>query len=128
MDNECAGASPLPRTTCDHSPKNNEAVSRRSFSRLGRSPERERVPQKLADPNLVQPNDSGRLRANEANSPDYLRIAGVLEMLPISRRTLARWMESGQIPHIRAGERVILFRRRDIERMLQRLTVGGAWQ
>lgn len=59
-------------------------------------------------------------------SHEYLRISGVLELLPISRRTLARWMESGMIPHIRAGARLVLFKRRDVERMLQRLTVGRA--
>ena len=63
-------------------------------------------------------------RGNDA----YLRTQGVLELLPISRRTLFRWMENGQIRYIRAGVRTILFRRTDIERMMQRLTVGGAWQ
>lgn len=57
---------------------------------------------------------------------EYLRTQGVLDLLPISRRTLFRWMDNGQLKYIRAGARLILFRRADIERMLQKLTVGRA--
>ena len=57
---------------------------------------------------------------------EYLRATSVLNLLPISRRTLERWKSQGRIPFIRAGSRLILYRRSDIEKMLTRFTVGRA--
>ena len=53
----------------------------------------------------------------------YLRSYDVLQLLPISLRTLKRWEKQGRMPIIRAGERLILYRRSDIERMLEKMTV-----
>ncbi len=55
----------------------------------------------------------------------YLRADGVLQMLPVSRRTLMRWQKQGRIPHIKAGARVTLYRVADIEKMLSRMTVNA---
>ena len=54
---------------------------------------------------------------------EYLRTAQALEYLPISRRTLERMKRRGQIPYIRATARLCLFRKTDIDRALEKLTV-----
>ena len=84
-------------------------------------------------PAIIDPRSAARAdRTPQGRDPtacakaEYLRTAGVLELLPISRRTLCRWMDSGRIKFIRAGSRLILFRRSDIEKMLTRFTVGRA--
>ena len=55
----------------------------------------------------------------------YLRAEGVLQMLPVSKRTLMRWQKQGRIPFIRAGKRVTLYRVADIEKMLAKMTVNA---
>ena len=55
----------------------------------------------------------------------YLRAEGVLQMLPVSKRTLMRWQKQGRLPFIRAGRRVTLYRVADIEKMLAKMTVNA---
>ena len=55
----------------------------------------------------------------------YLRAEGVLNMIPISKRTLMRWQKQGRIPHIKAGARVTLYRVADIEKMLANMTINA---
>ena len=81
----------------------------------------------VCPPRLGSPHShESHLHLGQDAVSEYLRTAGVLELLPISRRTLCRWMDSGRIRFIRAGSRLILFRRSDIEKMLARFTVGRA--
>ena len=64
---------------------------------------------------------------NDANTiregGDWMKAKGLLKQIPISRRTLERWKARGQIPFARVGPRLILYRRSDVERMLERLTI-----
>lgn len=53
----------------------------------------------------------------------WLRTEGLLKILPVSRRTLDRWRARNQIPFVRVGPKVLLYRRSDVERMLSRLAV-----
>ena len=69
-------------------------------------------------------NEVTKSEATTTQTPaGYMRADGVLQMLPISRRTLERWKKQGRLPIIRAGERLILYRRSDIEKMLEKMTV-----
>ena len=69
-------------------------------------------------------NEVTKSEATTTQTPaGYMRVDGVLQMLPISRRTLERWKKQGRLPIIRAGERLILYRRSDIEKMLEKMTV-----
>jgi excisionase family DNA binding protein len=54
----------------------------------------------------------------------YLRPQDVLEMLPVSRRTLSNWQRRRVIPFYRVG-RIILFKRCDIEEALERFRVAA---
>ena len=54
---------------------------------------------------------------------EWMRAKQLLRLLPISRRTLDRWEVRNIIPYVRAGERVVLFRKSDVERMLARMTI-----
>ena len=56
-------------------------------------------------------------------SGEWMRAKQLLQLLPISRRTLDRWKVRNVIPYVRAGERVVLFRKSDVERMLSRMTI-----
>ena len=67
-------------------------------------------------------------KCNTNTSPvprGYLRAEGVLQMLPVSKRTLMRWQKQGRLPFIRAGRRVTLYRVADIEKMLAKMTVNA---
>lgn len=55
----------------------------------------------------------------------YLRAEGVLQMLPVSKRTLMRWQKQGRLPHIKASPGVVLYRMADIEKMLAKMTVNA---
>ena len=62
----------------------------------------------------------------EAPLGEYLRSEDVLRLLPISQRSLERLKRRGQIPYIRAGGgRLILFKKADVSKALDRLTVRG---
>lgn len=51
----------------------------------------------------------------------YMRLADVLKMLRVGRTTLYRWIKEGQAPApIKAGCRISLWRRSDIEIMVRR--------
>lgn len=52
----------------------------------------------------------------------WTRIGGVLEQVPVSKRTLLRWQAQGRIPVTKVG-RVTLYRLSDIEKMLIKMTV-----
>ena len=56
---------------------------------------------------------------------EYMRTDGVVNMVPVSRRSLERMKRRGQIPFIRAGARLVLFKRADIIKAMDRLTVRG---
>lgn len=50
----------------------------------------------------------------------YLRRWEVAKYLQVSPRTLARWIVRGHIPYIRIGSRLMLFRRSDLDRTMER--------
>jgi excisionase family DNA binding protein len=54
----------------------------------------------------------------------YLRAADVIQLLPISRRTLGNWTRKRVLPFHRVGK-VILFRRADVEQALERFRVAA---
>lgn len=57
------------------------------------------------------------------NSPpasDYMRRWEAARYLQVSLRTMARWIDRGHIPYIRIGSRLMLFRRSDLDRTMER--------
>lgn len=73
----------------------------------------------------MQTNQSEIQNEVKASNPlgAYLRSDEVLNYLPISRRTLERMKSRGLLPYVRVGARLILFKRADIDKALERLTV-----
>lgn len=61
---------------------------------------------------LNPPVDLGKPAASTrapANPKGFLDVKGLLALLPISRRTLYCWMESGKIPSIQCGRRRLFY-------------------
>jgi hypothetical protein len=54
----------------------------------------------------------------------YLRPDDVLEILPVSRRTLSTWQRSRVVPFFKIG-RIVFFKREDIEAALDRYRVAA---
>jgi hypothetical protein len=76
------------------------------------------VAQKLADINNAPPGESAFIDEKE-----------LLRRLPVSRRTLFGWRESGKIPCVRLpGSRRILFHWASVETALLRQQRGGGGQ
>ena len=50
----------------------------------------------------------------------YLRHWEAAEYLQVSPRTLATWIARGHIPYVRVGPRMMLFRRADLDRTMER--------
>ena len=55
----------------------------------------------------------------------YLSKAQVAERLGISQRTVERLTREGFLPHYRLGHRLLRYRWQDVEKVLERLRVGG---
>ena len=49
----------------------------------------------------------------------------VAEYLGVSPRTVARWTKRGVLPHVRLGRRVIRYRERDLDSLVEKRTVRG---
>ena len=49
----------------------------------------------------------------------------VAEKLGVSNRTVARWTKRGVLPHVRLGRRVIRYRERDLDSLVEKRTVRG---
>ena len=49
----------------------------------------------------------------------------VAEKLGVSNRTVARWTERGVLPHVKLGKRVIRYRERDLDSLVEKRTVRG---
>ena len=54
------------------------------------------------------------------SSSDYLRRWEAAKYLQVSPRTLARWIARGHIPYVRIGSRIMLFRKSDLDRTMER--------
>jgi excisionase family DNA binding protein len=54
----------------------------------------------------------------------YLRAEQVLQLLPVSRRTISNWQRTRRIKFYRVG-RTVLFKRDDIEKCLERFAVNA---
>ena len=67
-----------------------------------------------------------KVNANEkmagVNLPGYQRLEGVLEHVPVSKRTWLRWQAQGRFPVVKVG-RVTMYRMSDVQRFLDKLTV-----
>ena len=59
-------------------------------------------------------------------SSDYLRRGEAAKYLEVSSRTLARWIVRGHIPYIRIGSRLMLFRRSDLDRTMERFKASSS--
>ena len=57
---------------------------------------------------------------DKPSESDYLRRGEAARYLQASPRTLARWIARGHIPYIRIGPRLMLFRRSDLDRTMER--------
>lgn len=55
----------------------------------------------------------------------YLRADEACAYCRVSRRTLSRWQKRGLITFARVGQRLILFKRSSLDKMLESLTVKG---
>jgi len=65
----------------------------------------------------------GRMDSNPTE-PVYMRRWEAAKHLQISPRTLARWIVRGHIPYIRVGSRLMLFRKSDLDRAMERFKVS----
>ncbi|GIV60281.1 MAG: hypothetical protein KatS3mg043_1370 [Rhodothermaceae bacterium] len=66
-------------------------------------------------------------RTAEARNPDplaYISNAEAMRLLGVSRATLQRWRDSGELPYARVGS-MIFYRREDLEAFIGRHLVGG---
>jgi len=54
-----------------------------------------------------------------------LTIEEVMKFMKISRSTVYRLMKTGILPYVKLSPRLIRFRKRDIEEMLNRFRIGG---
>jgi hypothetical protein len=50
---------------------------------------------------------------------DFFQVAGYTGVSP---RTIHRWLAYGRLPHCKASERIILSRRQDIDRAIERMS------
>jgi excisionase family DNA binding protein len=73
--------------------------------------------------NIIKPT-GGRSEELRVNPPQVLNAREVAIYLGISERKVRSETTTGLIPHIRMGGRV-LYRLQDIERLLDKLMVGG---
>ena len=68
-------------------------------------------------------NEKARESGDQVQGREWLRAKELLKLVPISRRSLERLKCSHSIPYARVGQRVVLFRRRDIENWLAKRTI-----
>ena len=71
----------------------------------------------------MKKSEQEQFRQVQGEDGTWLRTEGLLKILPVSRRTLDRWRARNQIPFVRVGPKVLLYRRSDVERMLSRMTI-----
>ena len=54
-----------------------------------------------------------------------LTIEEVMKFMKISRSTVDRLMKTGILPYVKLSPRLIRFRKRDIEELINRFRIGG---
>ena len=59
----------------------------------------------------------------DLNAANYLRANEACRYCRISRRTLSRWQKTGRVAFSRVGQRMLLFKRADLDKMVASLTV-----
>lgn len=57
------------------------------------------------------------------NPSRYMRAPEAAAYLRVGRRTLSRWQCEGKVAFVRAGRKLILFRRADLDRAMDRLLI-----
>ena len=57
---------------------------------------------------------------NSHIEPVFLRRGEAAKYLQVSPRTLAAWIARGHVPYIRIGARLMLFRRADLDKTMER--------
>lgn len=63
-------------------------------------------------------------RGWESDAPGaYMRAGEAIRYLRIGRRTLSRWQAEGRVGFVRAGRKLVLFKKADLDRLMDRLTV-----
>ena len=63
---------------------------------------------------------------DKTSESDYMRRWEAAKHLQVSPRTLARWIVRGHIPYIRVGSRLMLFRKSDLDRTMERFKTSFA--
>ncbi len=58
-------------------------------------------------------------------SESFLSKTEVAQILAVSNRTVERLTAQGLLPHYRLGHRLLRYRWQDVEKVLERLRVGG---
>lgn len=53
----------------------------------------------------------------------YMRAREAAAYLRVGRRTLARWQAQGRIGFIRGGRKLVLFRKQDLDRAMEKMTI-----
>ena len=57
------------------------------------------------------------------NVMGFMRRDDAAAYLSVSPRTVSEWQRKRIIPHVKAGRKCILFRRADLDRAMERLTI-----
>jgi excisionase family DNA binding protein len=54
----------------------------------------------------------------------YLTVAEVAAILKLNQQTIRNWIDAGQLPAVRVGQRRVRIKRSDFDRLLQRGYTG----
>ena len=58
-------------------------------------------------------------------TPAYMKAGQAAEYMGISRRFLHDLSKRGRIPYARLGQKVLLYKKADLDKVIAKLTVGG---
>lgn len=60
-----------------------------------------------------------------SSNNDWMRAGEAASYLRISRRCLSDWQARRLIPHVKAGRKVVLFKRDDLDRAMSKLSISA---
>ncbi len=60
----------------------------------------------------------------DPSAETYLTVAEVAAILKLNQQTIRNWIDAGQLPAVRVGQRRVRIKRSDFDRLLQRGYTG----
>ncbi len=73
---------------------------------------------------ILQPNEYGNPSATQQSVAGFVNETAVLSKIPVCRRTLKNWRDTGKLPFCKIGKR-ILYHLPSVETALLRMQKGG---